>query len=369
MVAVTISNLTVVSRLLWPGVGRIAIEEARQLPASLVVYRESQKKSHYPVDDINLTFIRNKDERHLLTPLFRQITAMYNRPRGPDATVDLDIIVQAVRKLNGHVLYHDQFAGLTGFLRRLLYDEDYALYMHETSLGREGKSVKRALNDALDRAIIRNAKVVFTNSYTNQRVLLKENHSTIVAYPGCYPRSSISLDRKPTIIAVSMWDKGRHPEIYVSLAKLIKCRMILIGSWADDEYMMSMKRQYSDIVTITGPVTEDVLSEFYQTSALYVRFGYGERGPGQGGIEALSNGIPVITNRGLGISELISDGENGFVISDIHEAADRINFLIRSEAIRKKMMQEAWKTGKQLTWSSHVNIIRKTLADNELFAK
>jgi glycosyltransferase involved in cell wall biosynthesis len=364
------NGVTIATRLLWPGIGRMALEEAARVPADLVVYRQETTREVYDSSTTRVKYLRSAGASGPLTPLLQRATMLFNSDRGLDSTVDLDLILEAARRLSGVVLYHDQFAGLTGFIRRALFGDDYALYVHETVLG-EGKGVmdltlrSPALAIPLrtyDRNIIGRARVVFTNSVANQSVLAAEGVRARVAYPGCRPVENPSFERDPFILAVAVWERTKKPEIYSQLALRSGVRVVMAGMWGRQEEMEQFRREAPPSVRVTGPIPESALDELSRTASLYARFGYGERGPGQGGIQALGYGIPVMANSGLAMSELIEDGENGFVVGDLEDAVGRVEELFSSPSRMRRMSERAWLSAKMLTWDEHANRIREGLS-------
>jgi glycosyltransferase involved in cell wall biosynthesis len=338
----------------------MAIEEARGLPASLLVYRESRMTPDYSLQGIPVRYLRAATDTGALTAFYRWVTLAYNPDRGRDATVDLDLILKATRATRQRTLYHDQFAGITGYLRKLLTGEDYAVYLHETVIGR-AFGLKGKLEEKVDRLVLGSAKLVFTNSRRNQSVLDAQGLRAIVAYPGFVPAIGANVERKKVIVASTVWDANRRPELYVELARKTSAKVVLVGTWTDSAYMQLFKNRYSKLVEITGPLPEEAVTKIYQTSSVYVRFGFGERGPGQGGIQALGSGLPVITNGGLGICELITDGSNGFVVRSVEEAAERANEILNDEGVRRRMGKSALDTATSLSWRSHNDLIRSGL--------
>ena len=369
MTAGGIPRWTVVSRLLWPGIGRMVVEESRHLPARLVVYRESPNRQVYSLPHEGAEFLRRSNETGAWTPFLARGTLLFNADRGEDATVDLDLILRATARLSGTVLYHDQFAGLTGYLRRLRYGDDYALYVHETALGdRSGVmnlTLRRpAMSEPLrryDRQIIRKARVVFTNSLRNQRILADEGVSAITAYPGCDPVDRLPNERERFMLAVAVWERTKRPEVYAELARASGVRVVMAGMWGRAEELETFRRQAGDLVRVTGMISEQELDRLSRAASLYVRFGYGERGPGQGGIQALAYGMPVMTNRELAVSELITDGQDGFVVSDVAEAARRAVELFDSRPRLRSMSEAAWTKSRSLDWQAHATRIREGL--------
>ncbi|MEJ2769745.1 MULTISPECIES: glycosyltransferase family 4 protein [unclassified Stygiolobus] len=343
------SFFTIVLRVLWNGgVARIAVEESRVTKAKLLVLRESF--NDYNLSGVNITYLRRKGEKGFLTPLFRKITKLYAPQRGDEATVDLDLILKSARLVKGKALYHDQFAGISGYLRKLLYGEDYALYLHETSLPLKG--LKYSLPRSMEWKVLRKAKIVMTNSKWNAETLKEFGIESEVLYPGCYPDENVNQEREEIVLAVSMWDAGRKPELYGELARKIKGKVVMAGSWTRKDTMEEFKRKYPEVL-VTGKISENELNSLYKRASLFIRFGFNERGPGMGVLEALAHGTPVIVNDGLGGKEFVRNYENGFVVRDVEEAVERVNEVLSDEMLRRKMIYSAWETAKEYSWYKH----------------
>ena len=152
-------GINIVLRILWTGgVTRVALEEARNIPGSkLIAYRRA--RTNYDLSNVDLQVLFEGDKPN---PLFKLITSIYAGHRGSEATVDLDRIIKARDLIKGLSLFHDQFAGLTGYLRWRKYGEGYAVYIHETSLDNEG--VKGALPKLLEREVLKYSKLILTSS-------------------------------------------------------------------------------------------------------------------------------------------------------------------------------------------------------------
>ncbi|MFP3203119.1 MAG: glycosyltransferase [Sulfolobus sp.] len=342
---------TIALRVLWNGgVARIAVEEARNAKAKLFVYRESFYD--YDLSDINVTFMRRRGQKGFFTPLFKKITEIYAKNRGDDATVDLDLIIKASKIIKGPALFHDQFAGITGYLRKKFYGEEYALYLHETSLPLKG--LKYALPKAMEWKVLKNAKFIFTNSKWNKEVLQNRGISSEVLYPGCYPEEKVYEKKEKFVLAVSMWDSGRKPEIYGEIAKRIKGKLVMAGSWARQDTMEEFKRKYPEVI-VTGRIPEEKLKELYRKAMLTIRFGFDERGPGMAVLESLCNGTAIIVNEGLGGKEFVINGENGFIVKDIHDSVDKINEVLENNELMLRLSRNALESSKKYSWKAHAD--------------
>ena len=363
-------RFTVAVRLLWPGTGRMAIEQARRLPARLVVYRESSQPLPYSLEGFPVSVLQPKGARGMLSPLFEKVTMMYFSGRGADATIDLDLIARASGTVRGPALFHDQFGALTGWLRRCRTSEPYATYLHETALG-GGPSVRAVSSSFLtralrgyDRTVLRGSGLVLTNSRQNQQVLEGSGIPSSVLYPGCNPLATLPEAREPLVLATAVWDRTRNMEFYVELARRTRARVVLAGAWGRSDEMQEFRSRYRPDVEVTGPLSEAALDEISRKASVYVRFGFGERGPGQGGIQAMAFGIPVVTNRGLAMSELVDDGQDGFIVESVDEAADRVRELLTDPERHRRMSVAAWEKSKTLSWQSHADRLRALMEDS-----
>lgn len=348
----------------------MALEQAKRLPAQLVVYRQDANREVYDATPARVRYLRRSGTSGAWTPLLQRATMLFNSDRGSDSTVDLDLVVAAARGLSGPVLYHDQFAGLTGLIRRALVGDEYALYVHETSLGDRHGVMDLTLRSPLlaaplrvyDRTILGKARVIFTNSRMNQSILDSAGYASRVAYPGCAPVDKPSFTREPFILAVAVWERTKRPELYAELARRSGIRVVLAGMWGRQEEMDAFRRFARGHVEVTGSISEAELDRLSRTASLYVRFGYGERGPGQGGIQALGYGIPVMANPAIAASELIRTGENGYVVADLDDAINRVQDLFSSPSLLRRMSEQAWLSALTLTWDAHASLIRDGLS-------
>lgn len=83
-------------------------------------------------------------------------------------------------------------------------------------------------------------------------------------------------------------------------------------------------------------------------------------------LEAMACGLPVISSARAGVSEIIRDGVDGFVLGDPEdhaELAERISRLSSDSALREKMGDAAAQTAKQHTWDRNAAELWQFLQD------
>jgi glycosyltransferase involved in cell wall biosynthesis len=77
--------------------------------------------------------------------------------------------------------------------------------------------------------------------------------------------------------------------------------------------------------------------------------------------EALASGLPVVTSKLAGASELITDGYDGMLLSNpkaSREIAEKIILLVEDEKLRRVMGSNARKTAEKYSWGE---VARRTL--------
>jgi UDP-glucose:(heptosyl)LPS alpha-1,3-glucosyltransferase len=106
------------------------------------------------------------------------------------------------------------------------------------------------------------------------------------------------------------------------------------------------------------PSREDVL-DFYAAADLYVSPSR-EDSFGLPVAEAIACGLPVITSRFAGISELIQNGVDGFVLRDPHdekELATLFERLFRDQEIRQHIGKAAVQTAMHCSWDDNCDAV------------
>jgi trehalose synthase len=140
----------------------------------------------------------------------------------------------------------------------------------------------------------------------------------------------------PLVVQVSRFDKWKDPEGVITACELVRrttdCRLVLIGSSADDdpeaEAILKGVQARASGRTLVLSVTDPVLVNALQRRAAVILQKSIREGFGLTVAEAMWKGTPVIGGNVGGIRHQIADGENGFLVNTIEEAADRILKLL-----------------------------------------
>lgn len=358
-----------VCRVLWDGgVQRVAIAQTEALrsggiPCDLFFLRAASVHTYALPTGTRILEEPGERPRSTARGLARSITGLFARHRGPEASVDLDLLWRIRGELRSYdvVVYNDQYAGVLGAYLRLTRGQPYLLLLHELYPAESvGVRSLRPLAHLLDWLMLLLAPRIMVFSPELQRRIERDfSGRTFRGAYGTPPAVELvpaTARERRRVLSLTVWDRGRHPESILALARLRpEFRFIVAGQWADSEHRREFEREaigHSNVV-VTGPISEDRRLSLLRESLIYLRLGYGESGPGMGGMEALANGCLVIANRGLGLSGILTAGEDGFVTEsasplEVASVLDRIDALSPgdvdriSAAARALALRHSW---------------------------
>ncbi|MEJ2697427.1 MAG: glycosyltransferase [Candidatus Sulfobium sp.] len=156
----------------------------------------------------------------------------------------------------------------------------------------------------------------------------------------------------PLVVQISRFDKWKDPEGVIEAFKIarkqVDCTLVLLGNVATDDPEGS--RVYDSLI---GQREERIIILSHQDTALVnalqrraavvlqksIREGFGLTVA-----EAMFKGAAVIGGDAGGIRHQIQDGVNGFLVSSVKEAAERIVQLLKDEKLKKRMGDKARKS-------------------------
>ena len=142
-----------------------------------------------------------------------------------------------------------------------------------------------------------------------------------------------------------------------------------IGLIGDDEKAVitadAKRLGVADRVHLPGPIALDQLITTYRDYDLFVL----PTRPGEGVprvlLEAMANGLPVITTRVSGIGSLVSHGQNGIVLdeSSAGAVAKAVRLLIDQAALRREIIQGGYTTARAHTLDRQAAEIMRVVSE------
>ncbi|MGB3903396.1 MAG: glycosyltransferase [Anaerolineae bacterium] len=156
----------------------------------------------------------------------------------------------------------------------------------------------------------------------------------------------------PLVVQISRFDRWKDPEGVIEAFKLargeIDATLVLLGNIATDDpegeevYQSLLGSQDERIIILARQDT--ALVNALQSRAAVVLQKSIREGFGLTVTEAMWKGTPVIGGNVGGIRYQIEDGVNGFLVSSVEEAAQRMVQLIADEGLRERIGQRAKET-------------------------
>ncbi|MBU1206322.1 MAG: glycosyltransferase [Proteobacteria bacterium] len=156
----------------------------------------------------------------------------------------------------------------------------------------------------------------------------------------------------PLVVQISRFDRWKDPlgviQAFHLARKEVDCTLVLLGNVATDdpegaEIYESLLDSREERVIILS-VQDTALVNALQRQAAVVLQKSIREGFGLTVAEAMWKGTPVIGGNAGGIRYQIEDGVNGFLVSSVEEAAERIVRLIKDQKLREEMGKKAKET-------------------------
>ena len=159
----------------------------------------------------------------------------------------------------------------------------------------------------------------------------------------------------PLVVQISRFDRWKDPEGVIQAFKLarkeVDCTLVLLGNVATDDpegedvYRSLLGSREERIIILTRQ--DGALVNALQRRAAVVLQKSIREGFGLTVAEAMWKGTPVIGGNVGGIRYQIDNGVNGFLVSSVEEAAERIVQLIKDRELRERLGEKAKETVRQ----------------------
>ncbi len=134
----------------------------------------------------------------------------------------------------------------------------------------------------------------------------------------------------------------QHPEL----------KLVLVGKreYHSKQLQKRAKKQscYENLI-FTGFVPDEELKWYYENALAYV-FPSLSEGFGLPGLEAMVHGCPVVSSDATCLPEVNGDAAHYFNALDIQDMAHKIDEVISSEALRKKLISRGYENTKRFSW-------------------
>lgn len=156
----------------------------------------------------------------------------------------------------------------------------------------------------------------------------------------------------PLVVQVSRFDSWKDPKGVIEAFKIarkeVDATLVLLGNIATDdpegpEIYESLLQEREDRIILISQEDTALVNAVQRTAAVVLQKSLRE-GFGLTVTEAMWKGAPVIGGDVGGIRLQIKDGDNGYLVSSVEEAANRIVTLLKDKDLRLKMGKRARET-------------------------
>lgn len=372
-------KIIILLRILWTaGAQKIAINEARELQFMgnevELIFLRGKKLPEYDelLKGINYTII-SETGNSLFSPIYQYITHKFAPDRGAESRIDYNLIRKFPDYIKNkdidYIICHDQGAGLAGYYAYKKFGVKYSVFIHERlsafipeDVSPKEYSIINKLWHHYEHKILENAVKVFSvTDKVAESVEKIQNIKSVANYPGMDINRITEFNRKENaLIAISMWDYGRQPELYLDVIEKIPGFILyFVGNFRIKELENKFKdevkkRKLEKKVIMKQGIKESELIELYQKCKFVIRFGLGENGPSMAAIEGIQNCDPLIITSDLGAAELVNKYSCGMVLDNINP--DDIKKFIdknNNENLYKVLQENIVKLSNNYSWRKH----------------
>lgn len=159
----------------------------------------------------------------------------------------------------------------------------------------------------------------------------------------------------PLVVQISRFDRWKDPEGVIQAFRIarkeVDCTLVLLGNVATDDpegedIYKSLLNSREDRIIILSRQDGALVNALQRKAAVVLQKSIRE-GFGLTVAEAMWKGTPVIGGNVGGIRSQIQNAVNGFLVSSIEEAAEKIVQLVKDRQLREQMGQKAKETVRQ----------------------
>lgn len=156
----------------------------------------------------------------------------------------------------------------------------------------------------------------------------------------------------PLVVQISRFDRWKDPEgvieAFQMARKEVDATLVLLGNVATDdpegaEVYESLFDRREERIVILSHQDSGLVNALQRKAAVVLQKSIRE-GFGLTVAEAMWKGTPVIGGNVGGIRYQIEEGVNGFLVSSVEEAAQRIVELVKNEPLRRRLGKKARET-------------------------
>ena len=165
------------------------------------------------------------------------------------------------------------------------------------------------------------------------------------------------MDGKLNILFVGRMEERKGLRYLIeAFSKLVSkvdgVRLVVVGDGPEKLSCIKLAEKIDNEIVFTGRVNYELLPRYYKSSHIFCSPATGSEAQGIVLLEALASGRPVIASDIDGYNEVITHGEDGFLVppKDPESLAHSIMELCKHPELREKMGSQALNKAKKYSW-------------------
>jgi len=139
-------------------------------------------------------------------------------------------------------------------------------------------------------------------------------------------------------------------------------QLILVGDGKERDHLKDLVKKYGleKCVIFIGKVPNDKVFKYMMASDVFVLPSLSEGFPNVV-LEAMASGLPIVATNVGGLSEIVKDGENGFLVDpkNPEQIAEKINLFLEDEKFRERISKNSKNKAKEYSWESIIERLEK----------
>lgn len=262
--------------------------------------------------------------------------------------------------------------GLPCFLFKKIYKKPYVVWCHGFDVYFPWKFKKIISKIVLNSA---GAVVVLTEDMRNELkknfkkdILVLPNGVDLEKFKGfskkiLRDKLKIPLDKKVILFAGEL-KKVKGSEYLIEAFKKVsennsETRLILVGDGSEREKLENIAKKIGieERINFIGRVSNQGVLEYMAAADIFVLPSLSEGFP-LVVLEAMASGLPIVATKVRGISEILKDNENGFLVSseNSEQLFEKIMVLLENDMLIERMSDYNKNKAEEYNWE---NVVRK----------
>jgi Glycosyltransferase len=176
---------------------------------------------------------------------------------------------------------------------------------------------------------------------------------------GYYQENYFQQDGKKIVLFVGRLAEKKGIKYLIEAMKDIDAKLVIVGMGPLEKQLKQQVKQLvlMDKVMFLGAKTHQELKVIYASADLFIAPSVTAKDGDKEGfglviLEAMTSGLPIVASDSGGIVDLITDGEDGFLVTekDVEMLEEKIKYLLKNDHLRTTMKRNAEKKAKLFSY-------------------